>query len=220
MCNRAPVSPAKSSARWMASSSATMGLEPRKSRTPRPVARRPNAAVSSWFSACTATGSPSVAASCNPSNSVASSARGNSGRPESHMNALKPTTPLARPSPPSRRPNPARARPICEVRHGGGLERRALAIELARVDGARRRVEGHVEEQRAAAGRESAAPGGRAFPLGPAGLVEVQVHVDHARQDGQALRIDLLRVRRRGLFQSPRSGRFRWRHRHGARRRA
>ena len=70
------------------------GRDARKSRTPLPVpSSGPGRAVSSSLSACTATGRPSRAASRIPSSSVTSSARGNSGRPESHMNALKPTTP-------------------------------------------------------------------------------------------------------------------------------
>ncbi len=58
-----------------------------------PVMPRGSRRVISSLSAWTATGRPSRAASRIPSRSVLSSAYGNSARPESHMNALKPTTP-------------------------------------------------------------------------------------------------------------------------------
>ena len=57
--------------------------------------RSPRPRVNSSLSACTATGSSRRAASRRPSSRVTSSTRGNSGRPESHMNALNPTTPRA-----------------------------------------------------------------------------------------------------------------------------
>ena len=44
-------------------------------------------------------------------------------------------------------------------------------------------VERHVEEQRAAARRQRAAAGGGAFPIGAAGLVEMDVNVDQAREN-------------------------------------
>ena len=82
--------------------------------------------------------------------------------------------------------------PEREVRDRRGLERRALALDLARVDAAGRRVERHVEEQRATIRRQRAATGGRAFPPGSPRLVEVQVHVDDTGHHHESRRIDLL----------------------------
>ena len=83
------------------------------------------------------------------------------------------------------------AAPQGEVGDATPFERVALGVELAAFDRARRRVQRHVEEQRAAARRQRAAAGGRAFPLGAARLVEVHVDVDQARQDGESAGIDL-----------------------------
>ena len=71
-------------------------------------------------------------------------------------------------------------------------KRRAFVLERRADHGARRGVQRHVEEQRAASGGERAAAGGGAFPFGAAGFVEMQVHVDEARKDGEAARIDFL----------------------------
>jgi hypothetical protein len=56
-------------------------------------ARAASALVIASLSAWTATGRSSAAARCIPSYRVRSSARGNSGTPETDMKALKPTTP-------------------------------------------------------------------------------------------------------------------------------
>ena len=109
------------------------------------------------------------------------------------MNALKPTTPRCRhlrhvaDTEPGTRP-PHSAKSVIDAASSAAR----LRSNSRGVDRARRRVERHVEEQRAAAGRQRAAAGRRAFPLGAARLVEVQVHVDQAGQHEQAARIDLL----------------------------
>ncbi len=118
-----------------------------------------------------------------PSKSVRSSARGNSGRPESHRKALNPTTPrcgqfrqlvaIAR----------NQAAPQSEIGDRALLESAARFRRTPRrIHGARRGVQGHVEEQRAAAGSERAAARGGALPFGAAGLVEMQVRIDQARE--------------------------------------
>ena len=89
MCSGQPVSSANSSARAIASSSATTGRDAAQSRALGP--REP--AVSASFSACTATIRFSRAAVAIPACSVASSARPKSSMPEFDMKALKPITP-------------------------------------------------------------------------------------------------------------------------------
>ena len=82
--------------------------------------------------------------------------------------------------------------PQAEVGNRRRFERRPLRVHLAAVHGARRGVERHVEEHRAAAGRQRAAAAGRAFPLGASRLVEMDVHVDHRGQHQEAAGVDLL----------------------------
>ena len=97
MCSFAPASRASSAARWMASTSAITGREARKSAM-SPRAGSANAAGES--------GGDFLALGMDRDrqpearrlahalrSSVRSSARGNSGSPESHRKALKPTTP-------------------------------------------------------------------------------------------------------------------------------
>ena len=88
--------------------------------------------------------------------------------------------------------------PEGKVCDGGGGESSSFAIKFARVDGAGRGVQGHVEEERAASGCQRAAAGFRAFPISAAGFVEVQVDVDESGQDCEARSID--RVLRRREF--------------------
>ena len=64
-------------------------------------------------------------------------------------------------------------------------------VDFSGVHRARRRVQRHVEEERAAAGRKRPAAGGRALPLRSPGLVEMHVHVDDAREHEQPVRVDL-----------------------------
>ena len=144
---------ASRSARWMASSSATTGRDSRKARTVRDVKRAPRPRVNSSLSAWTATGSSRRAASRRPSSKVISSARGNSGRLELHMNALKPTTPRAAISAMSET-EPGTSPPHSPKSVMDEAECGTLAIEC-RVHGAGRGIERHVEEQRAAAGRRA-----------------------------------------------------------------
>ena len=142
------------------------------------------------LSACTATGNPSRAASAIPSNSVRSSARGNSGNPESDMNALKPTAPASASAASSSRlpgTSPPHEREVGDRR---GRQGGVLACELVGVDGTWRGVQRHVDEGRATACRERAAAAGRTFPVGPARLVEVHVRVHDTGKDVQPCRID------------------------------
>ena len=175
----------------MASSSATTGRESRKARTVRDVRRSLRPRVNSSLSACTATGSSRRAASRSPSSRVTSSTRGNSGRPESHMNALNPTTPRAAISamsdtePGTSPPHSAKS-VMDEASSAARLRSNSRAF-----DGARRGVQRHVEEQRAAAGRKRPAAGGSALPLGAPRLVEVQVHVDDAGEHQEPVRVNL-----------------------------
>ena len=184
------------------------GREARKSRTPQshPEQPRRERRVISWLSAWTATGSPSRAASLMPSNSVTSSARGNSGSPESHMNALKPTTPRSASSS-SRRRLPGTAHPRARSRRstrpssGGPLARRtraALTVHGVELSG----MSTNVVPPPAASAR---LPGRRALPVGAARLVEVHVRVDHAGEHVQPAGIDLLATRARAPARSPRS---------------
>ncbi len=81
--------------------------------------------------------------------------------------------------------------PQREVRDGGAFQRRALLRKGRAIDGARRRVERHIEEGRAAPRCQRPASRRRAFPVGAARFVEVQVIVDHSGEDSQPARIDL-----------------------------
>ena len=53
-------------------------------------------------------------------------------------------------------------------------------------------LRGMSKNSSAAARGQRAAAGGRAFPLRAARFVEVHMHVDHAGEDVQAPRVDLL----------------------------
>ena len=75
--------------------------------------------------------------------------------------------------------------------------RRDLGVEGGAVDRRRDRVERHVDRARRPAGRQRGGAGGEALPVGAPGLVEVDVGVDHAGQDEQPARVDLL-ARRAG----------------------
>ena len=60
------------------------------------------------------------------------------------------------------------------------LALRRCTLRLERSDRGRRRqaVQGHVHQQRVAAGRSGARRGVEAFPLGPSGIVDVYVRID------------------------------------------
>ena len=66
----------------------------------------------------------------------------------------------------------------------------ALAIERRGIDGAGRRVQRHVEEQRSTARGQRAASRRGAFPFRAARLVEVQVDVDQPGKHVQSARVD------------------------------
>ncbi len=51
-------------------------------------------------------------------------------------------------------------------------------------------VERHVDDARAAAGRQGAGAGSPALPMSSAGVVEVHVGVDHAGQHMQSRGVD------------------------------
>ena len=80
--------------------------------------------------------------------------------------------------------------PQAEVGDRRSFERRAFAIELARVHGAGRRVERHVEEHRAAARGQRTAAGGRAFPFGAPGSLKCRWTSITAGKNGQPARVD------------------------------
>src|SRR6202000_1371530 len=80
--------------------------------------------------------------------------------------------------------------PDAEVRDGGSLEGSAFSVELARVNGAGRGVERHIEEDRAASRRKRATAGRGAFPLDAARCVEVQMDVNQRGENMQAPGID------------------------------
>ncbi len=90
-CSEQPVSSASSSARSMAASSAAGGRDAAHSCQLPSRGARSRDGRSAW----TATGRPSAAARCMPAPSASSSTAWKSSIPESHMNALKPTTPRA-----------------------------------------------------------------------------------------------------------------------------
>ena len=76
-----------------------------------------------------------------------------------------------------------------------------LALPGERRNGGRRghAVQRHVDERGDASGRRRARPGLEAFPLCPAGLVQVHVRIDEARHEDAAAGIDQPRVRRNVL---------------------
>ena len=190
MCSLACASFASSSARWMASSSATTGRESRNARDVRAVIRSASPRVISSLSAWTATGRSSLAASKAIEQRHVIGARELGQTRVAHERLESDDSPLGHVGHvrhgAGHQPAPQR-----EVCNGRGLERGAFAIELAHVHRAWGRIERHVEEERAAAGRKRAASRRTAFPVRPAGLVEVQVHVDQARHHQQAAGIDL-----------------------------
>ena len=87
------------------------------------------------------------------------------------------------------------AAPQREVRPAIRLRRGDFGVEGGGVQHRRGAVERHVEEQRSAAGAQGCGAGVEALPVGAAGLVEVDVRVDHAGENVQASRVDgLLRA--------------------------
>src|SRR5215472_11113015 len=84
------------------------------------------------------------------------------------------------------------AAPQSEIGNRSRAERRRFPVEFAGIHGARRRVERHIEAERAAACGERPAARRGAFPFSAAGLVEVQMYIDQARQNRKARGIDLL----------------------------
>ncbi len=71
--------------------------------------------------------------------------------------------------------------PVDPALAGGG---RALGFEAGDGGSGRQAVEGHVDDGGDAAGGGGAGGGGEAFPFGAAGLVDVDVRVDEAGEDG------------------------------------
>ena len=85
--------------------------------------------------------------------------------------------------------------PEREVDVRRAARRGQLGLERACVDRRRVGVQRHVDSAREAAGRERARAAAPAFPGGAAGVVEVHVRVDQARQDVETARVDdLVRV--------------------------
>ena len=87
-----------------------------------------------------------------------------------------------------------KAAPHAEVGNRRLFERLSLAIDFACIHGAGSGVQRHVEEHRAAAGRERAASSRRAFPLGATWFVEVHMNVDGAGKDEEPACFDFLGV--------------------------
>ena len=81
--------------------------------------------------------------------------------------------------------------PEAEVDARGRLRSGQLGVEGLRVGRRRRRVERHVEVGREAAGGERRAAGRDPLPVRPARLVEVHVWVEPAREDQLPARVDL-----------------------------
>ena len=135
-------------------------------------------------SAWTSRGKPARASSGMTARRSASVAFGNSSIPEWQRNALKPTTPAAIRAPtcpplPGHDPAVEAAIDPELARCGPGLHRQGLG---RRRDG--RAVERHVHEGRDPARGGRAGRRGESFPLGPPGLVDVDVDIDQPRQDG------------------------------------
>ena len=198
MCRAQPASPAIAIALAIGATSAATGREAAKSAIavrPAASARRPSSRTITALSACTATGRPSTAARHIPSYSVRSSQAGKSSMPLSAMNALKPTTPQAASSSicsmlPGTSP-PQNAKSTCaEPRAAASLASNAPASIVGGSE-----FSGMSTRAREAAGRERARAAAAALPGGAAGVVEVHVRVDQARQDVETARVDdLVRV--------------------------
>ncbi len=71
-----------------------------------------------------------------------------------------------------------KAAPQCEISDGGGCQGGALAVELARIDSAGRRVERHVEKKRPTSGGERTAAGCGSFPIRASRFVEMNMRID------------------------------------------
>ena len=83
--------------------------------------------------------------------------------------------------------------PKREVSMCGSFGSAPLFRERRGVAGRWMRVERHIEKGRGAARGAGAGAGGDAFPVGAAGLVEMHVGIDDARQHEQACRIEFRR---------------------------
>ena len=97
--------------------------------------------------------------------------------------------------------------PEPEVGDRRGFQRLALAIDLIGAHGARYRVQGHVEEERASTCSERATSGAGALPLCMSRLVEVQMHVDDAGKNVKPARVNLADRHRLVLARSRQYGR-------------
>ena len=199
-CSRAPVSRAASSAARTASISVTGGRERAQSSAVwRPSARAcwPRRCVRTASSACSASSSRGrmSALRCMASSSANSSRCGNSASPLSHRKALTPTTParLQLGEVLERLGHQAAPQRVVHQRVLG--DRAAFDGQRAGVERRRMAVERHVAHGGDAAGRGRGRAGEKAFPVGAAGLVEVDVRVDEAGQDVQAAGVDAPRRR-------------------------
>ncbi len=191
MCSAQPVSPAKSIARPIASSSATTGREARKRGRARPP--RARARVSASFSACTATSSRAARSAACPRTASRRRRAENSSMPLSDMNALKPIDAalgklLELSRFPGTRP-PQRPKSTNEA----GLARPSLRSKRRRRSWAGC-IQRHVEERGdAARGQSARVPVAIPSQSVRPGLVEVHVGVDPAGEEVQPPRVDLLR---------------------------
>ena len=141
--------------------------------------------------------------SASAARSWSGSSGGNSGTPESsrkHFTPYAPASSRAVSAPrlpgtaPPQKPTSTCTRPAAAAR---------LTASEAGSTGRRQAVQRHVEDRRDPAGRCRRGGGGEALPLGPAGLVDVHVRVDQARQQhgvvvehDRPVRGQLLRPRR------------------------
>ncbi len=187
---------------------------PRRQEVADAAARRPSARArrsAPGFPRAPRPAGQAAAASFMPSNSVASSARGNSGSPESHMKALNPTTPRCAisamsPTDPGTSP-PHSPKSVTDAASSAARFRsnsRGLTVHGVELSGMSKNS---VPPPAASARLPVAAPSHSVRP----GLVEVEVHVDHAGQDRQAVRIDLFARHRQAPARHRRSARPRWR---------
>jgi len=82
--------------------------------------------------------------------------------------------------------------PDPEIHNRMLLTRIYFSSQFDCVDGAGRRVEGHIDNRRDATGRSTLTSRFKAFPLFPTGFIEVDMGVDHTRQNQLSSGIDYL----------------------------
>ena len=122
--------------------------------------------------------------SARSSSSSSASRCGNSSTPEGSRKHLKPKTPSSCSGAEVRLVAGHRSAPEPDVDERLVLGHLALAVEAVHRGGGRDAVERHVDDGGHAAGRRSPGRGGKALPLGAARLVDVDVGVHEAGEQG------------------------------------